>query len=297
MTDYHSRPELSSSQLDYHSDFDRISKSMLSDFISDRELFRLRYIDRKLPGKESSPAMDAGTAVHAVLLEGGELEDHVRLVPDDCLQSNGAINGKRLAELKSQTPGIVYVKAAEFGRISAIIESVRKVVPEMGIASAAAKEQAVYWNDTASGLDCRCKPDWYCEQSGDQIICHDLKVTATVNPWDWGRVADRFRYWLQDAHYSAGLEKATGQRVTQFVFWVVEDQYPYRVLRRAYSDSDRKAARQWHANRLCELAACYQTGDWSNQWPEEIPTRSLREAEDLELVEMEETDVPSELAF
>lgn len=281
----------------YHDDHSRISKSMLTDFATDRELYRLRYIDGKLPKREASLAMDCGTAVHSVLLEGGELEDYVRLVPPDCLQSNGAINGKRLAELKQTTPGIIYVKGPEFARIAAIIESVRKVVPEMGIAAATAKEQAVYWTDTASGLDCRCKPDWYCEQNGNQIICHDLKVTAVINPWDWGRVADRFRYWLQDAHYSAGLEKATGQRVTQFVFWVVEDAYPYRVLRRAYSDSDRKAARHWHANRMCELAACYQTGNWSNQWPDEIPTRSLREAEDLELVELEETDVPSELAF
>lgn len=281
----------------YHDDYSRISKSMLQDFANDRELYRLRYIEGKLPRREASAAMDAGSAVHAVLLEGGELDDHVRLVPPDCLQSNGAINGKRLAELKQTTPAIIYVKGPEFARIAAIIESVRKVVPEMGIEKAAAKEQAVYWSDTASGLDCRCKPDWYCELFKDEIICHDLKVTAVVNPWDWGRVADRFRYWLQDAHYSAGLEAATGRRVTGFVFWVVEDQYPYRVLRRAYSDSDRKAARQWHANRLCELAACYQTGNWSNQWPDEIPTKSLREAEYLELVELEETDVPSEVAF
>ena len=294
---YHSRPELSSSQLDYHDDYSRISKSMLQDFANDRELYRLRYIDGKLPRREASAAMDAGSAVHAVLLEGGELDDHVRLVPDDCLQSNGAINGKRMAELRAANPGIVYVKAAEFGRISSIIESVRKVAPEMGIGSAAAKEQAVYWTDSASQLDCRCKPDWYCELSGDRIICHDLKVTASVNPWDWGRVADRFRYWLQDAHYTAGLEKATGKRVVDFIFWVVEDQYPYRVLRRAYSQDDRKAARQWHANRLCELAACYHTGNWSNDWPAEIPARSLRQADDLELVEMEETDVTSEMAF
>ena len=281
----------------YHDDYSRISKTMLSDFCSDRELYRLRYIDRTLSGREPSAAMDAGTACHAVLLEGGELDDHVRLVPDDCLQSNGAINGKRMAELRAANPGIVYVKAAEFGRISSIIESVRKVAPEMGIASAAAKEQAVYWRDDASQLDCRCKPDWYCELTGDRIICHDLKVTSTVNPWDWGRLADRFRYWLQDAHYTAGLEAATGKRVVDFIFWVVEDQFPYRVLRRAYSEADRKSARQWHARKLCELAACYQTGNWSNNWPDEIPARALRQEDDLELVELEATDVPSEMAF
>lgn len=281
----------------YHDDFDRISKSMLQDFANDRELYRLRYIDGKLPRRESSAAMDAGTAVHSVLLEGGELENYMRIVPDDCLQSNGAINGKRLAELKAATPGIVYVKAPEFGRIASIIESVRNVAPEMGIASAAEKETAVYWTDSASELKCRCKPDWYCELSGDRIICHDLKVTSTVNPWEWGRLADRFRYWLQDAHYTAGLEKATGKRVVDFVFWVVEDQYPFRVVRRAYSEADRKAARQWHANRLCELAACYQTGNWTNDWPNEIPARALRQQDDLELVELEATDVPSEMAF
>lgn len=282
---------------DYHDDYDRISKTMLSDFCSDRELYRLRYIDRKLDRREPSAAMDAGSAVHSVLLEGGELEDYVRIVPSDCLQSNGAINGKRLAELRAANPGVVYVKAGEFGRISSIIESVRVVIGGMGIESAAAKETAVYWTDTASGLKCRCKPDWYCELTGDRIICHDLKVTSTINPWEWGKLADRFRYWLQDAHYSAGLEKATGKRVDYFVFWVVEDQYPFRVVRRAYSEADRKAARQWHANRLCELAACYQTGNWSNNWPDEIPARALNQQEDLELVELEETDVPSELAF
>lgn len=283
----------------YHEDYKRISKSMLCDFASDKELFKLRYIDGKLPKREPSASMDAGTACHSVLLEGGELEDYVRLVPDDCLQSNGAINGKRLAELKAATPGIVYVKAAEFGRIASIIESVRRYVPEMGIEAAAAREQAVYWSDDASRLDCRCKPDWYCELSGDRIICHDLKITSTVNPWDWGRLADRFRYWLQDAHYSAGLEAATGRKVCDFIFWVVEDQYPFRVLRRAYSDDDRKAARLWHARKMCELAACYQTGKWQNDWPDTIPTRVLRQEDDLELVEMEleATDVPSEMAF
>ena len=119
--------------MNYHDDFDHVSKSMLSDFCSDRELYRLRYLLNKLPAKESSAAMDVGTTVHSVLLEGGQLEDHVRLVPDDCLQSNGSINGKRMAELRAATPGIVYVKAAEFGRIAAIIESVRRYVPEMGI--------------------------------------------------------------------------------------------------------------------------------------------------------------------
>lgn len=84
----------------YHDDYDRISKSMLQDFANDRELYRLRYIDGKLPRRESSAAMDAGTAVHSVLLEGGELENYMRIVPDDCLQSNGAINGKRMAKLR-----------------------------------------------------------------------------------------------------------------------------------------------------------------------------------------------------
>ncbi|MFO0201725.1 MAG: hypothetical protein ACK528_01195, partial [Alphaproteobacteria bacterium] len=124
MTDYHSRPELSSSQLDYHSDFDHVSKSMLSDFCSDRELYRLRYLMNTLPAKEPSPAMDTGTLIHSVIIEGGELESYCRLVPDDCLQSNGSINGKRMAELRAANPGIVYVKAAEFWRIAAIIESV-----------------------------------------------------------------------------------------------------------------------------------------------------------------------------
>jgi hypothetical protein len=294
---YHSRPELSSSQLDpYHDDHSRISKSMLQDFANDRELFRLRYIDGNMPKREPSPAMDAGTVVHAVLLEGGPLEDYVRLVPDDCLQSNGAINGKRMVELRAANPGIVYMKAGEFGRISSIIESLRKFVPEMGIDSAARKEQAIYWTDGASGLECRAKPDWYTE-AGDSLVVHDLKVTATVNPWEWGRLADRFRYWLQDAHYSSGLEKRTGREVRAFVFWCVEAEYPYRVMRREYSIDDRKAARLWHGRKLCELAACYQTGNWANDWPVTIPTWALRHEDDLELVELEATDVPSELAF
>ena len=281
----------------YHSDFDHVSKSMLSDFCSDRELYRLRYLLNKLPAKESTASMDVGTTVHSVLLEGGQLEDHVRLVPDDCLQSNGSINGKRMAELRAATPGIVYVKAAEFGRIAAIIESVRRYVPEMGIESAAAREQAIYWTDAASGLKCRAKPDWWCEGPSAGIVCHDLKVTATVNPWEWGRTADRFRYWLQDAHYTAGLESVRDADRVTFVFWVVEAEYPYRVLRREYGPEDRKAARQFHARKLCELAACYQTDRWQNDWPELIPAWGLKREDDLEIVELEDTDVPSEVAF
>jgi hypothetical protein len=64
----------------------------------------------------------------------------------------------------------------------------------------------------------------------------------------------RFRYWLQDAHYTTVCESQA------FRFWVVETQYPFRIKSVVYDDRSREIARDAWGKAISYLMACELSG-------------------------------------
>jgi exodeoxyribonuclease VIII len=112
-------------------------------------------------------------------------------------------------------------------------------------------EQSFWWDDTPTGLRCKCRPDWY---TGSTIV--DLKTTTDASPRGFAKAVAQWRYSIQQNHYLAGTF------AERFVFIAVEKTYPYAVgvyeldeAAALYGETERR-------NNLQTIADCRAISEW-----------------------------------
>jgi exodeoxyribonuclease VIII len=127
------------------------------------------------------------------------------------------------------------------------------------------------WNDEATGLQCKCRPDWLTDD-GSLIV--DLKTTEDASPAGFRKSIANWRYHVQASWYLDGLEHATDNRPEQFIFICVEKKPPHAVAVYA-ADAEMIAQGQITAARdLQQLADCKAADAWPG-YSDQIETISL----------------------
>lgn len=74
------------------------------------------------------------------------------------------------------------------------------------------------------GMKVKCRPD---ALDGDTMI--DLKTTRDPSPEAFKWSLKRFRYHVQSAFYPAVYQAATGEKINNFIFVAIENQFPWSV--------------------------------------------------------------------
>lgn len=131
-------------------------------------------------------------------------------------------------------------------------------------------EKSVYWIDATTGVLCRCRPDWWRD---DNLIV-DLKTTEDASPEGFARSIAKFRYDVQDAFYTDGVQQATGKRPKAFVFIAVEKKPPYGVGVYVLDAETKDLGRAQYQHDLRVYAECVRTGVWPG-YGDKIQTISL----------------------
>jgi len=116
----------------------------------------------------------------------------------------------------------------------------------LGLAGKA--ETTHMWTDASTGLECKCRPDWLTD---DGSIVVDLKTTEDASPAGFRKSIAQWRYGVQAAWYTFGLEQATGTRPMQFIFIAVEKKPPYAV---AVYAADEQMIEHGMKTAMCDLA-------------------------------------------
>lgn len=276
----------------YH-DHPAISRSKLSEFLDSRRTYESRYVigsegdkeDRdKLTAKAETASMSLGTNVHGVLLEPDEYQRRIRIVPPSALTKSGSLvrNSDRFLDwLDEQDDGTIALKKSEADRVEAIRDAVlaepslRKIIES----SLVVREEPRFWTqdiDSETSIECRCKPDLLIDR-GDSIQVWDIKTTNDSSERAFRSSIYKFRYWLQDAHYSAGVfpDSVCGIDHVEFFFAAVQTSglHPVRVYELTPADRF-EASRLW-MDALTDLADCHQSGDWSDAGEGEITMLEL----------------------
>lgn len=171
-----------------------------------------------------TPAMRFGTAVHAAVLEPATFAPTV--VPAEYVTGSGTLStAKAAVAWASDHAGELLLTEAEAAEIAACASAVtRHPAAAALLADAPNREHAVFWTDSTTGLDCKCKPDAY----GTSVLL-DLKTYGGV--WSADLIVRECvsrRYFGQLAHYAAGLA-ANGVQVGNLALIVVQNAAPYDV--------------------------------------------------------------------
>jgi hypothetical protein len=243
--DYHRHKAVSKSHLDL------VARSPLH--------YWARYVDPNRVEPEPTPAMLLGTAVHTHILELDQWDQRYIAAPDGVDRRTKA--GKEAwAAFEAESAGRTVISRTDAEQVMAMGRAVHghpAAAYLLGLKGTA--EGTFLWTDEATGLECKCRPDWLTDD-GQLVV--DLKTTEDASPAGFRKSIANFRYHVQAAWYLHGLEQATCTRPEQFIFICVEKKPPHAVAVYAASPEMVGAGGEQALRDLEVLATCKAANSW-----------------------------------
>jgi hypothetical protein len=233
------------SNADYHAD-PAVSASHLHAIARSPYHYWSRYLDPKRSPVEPTAAMRLGSLVHCAVLEPDELSARYTIAPDRRTKA-----GKEQAE-RMAAAGIEAVTQSDMTLALSMAASVRVHPAAAALLAQGKAEQSFWWDDSATGLRCKCRPDWYY---GTTVV--DLKTTTDASPSGFARSIATFRYHMQASHYLTGLHGAE-----RFVFIAVEKTAPYAVAVYELDAAALAAGNELRQRDMRVIADCQATKEW-----------------------------------
>lgn len=242
---------------DYHA-MPGASKSVLDSIAQSPAIAYARHVDPNRPAQRDKAGQLEGQLAHCAVLEPDEFGKRYAVGPD---VSTKAV--KAWKEFEAALPaGVVGIKPEQYEVAMRQAESVR-ALPEIRDALAhGAAEVSAFWIDEATGMQCRCRPDWVHDCGDAGVILLDLKTYSDASPAEFRRQVARKRYHVQDAFYSDGYAAASGLPVLGFVFVAVETEYPFAASALMLDDAAKNTGRALYQRDLATYAECMRSGVW-----------------------------------
>lgn len=253
---------------DYHADRTSVSSSGLRKLLPPSCPAQFAW-DRDHP-QPPKKEFDFGHAAHKkVLGDGPDLEvvDHDRWDTKAAKPEVAAIRAR----------GAVPLKPAELEQVEAMAAAIRRH-PLAGplFSGPGVAERSIFWTDPATGVRCRCRPDWLKNLPG-LTVCVDYKTTRDASPTGVAKSIADYGYHQQDPHYIDGIQAAMQPDQTRFLFVFQQKTEPYLVTVRELTDEARDIGRAKNQRALRIYADCTRTGLWPD-WTgpvDDIPFISL----------------------
>ena len=145
-------------------------------------------------------------------------------------------------------------------------------------------ERSLVWQDKATGLWCKARPDAIPTDSGDFV---DLKTTRSVLWMDLQRSIFDYGYYAQAAFIRMGAREVLGLDRITFTLVFVENESPYCTEIVSLKDNDLDLGEREIRRALDTVARCLKSGHWpgpggehSDARPIEISEQARQRAED-----------------
>lgn len=236
---------------EYHRDTTRISKSGLDLIHKAPRLYEYKYLESH--GDEDTSAFLLGRAVHDKILQP-ELFNRQYVVKPLFVGSGSQISSNKF-EAENSDKSILSQK--EFETVLGMTESVLAHPIASKILKRGIAEKIFKFTDTETGVNCKIRPDFI----SDLNLIADIKTTDDASDFGVKKSIRKFRYYVQDAFYTDGLER-NGVQVDGFVFIFVEKKPPYLVSIHTISEEYREFGRETYRNDLKIYADCLESGKW-----------------------------------
>lgn len=242
---------------DYYKDHDRVSCSMLKDFLGWRPDYRDFYVTKRRE-REETESMKVGKAFHKLLLEPATFDLEYHCPPDGMNIKRNTKEGKANWEALEEDPRILLTTDQRYE-----IECMKDACHRHEQVNAALKvegvrEQSFFSECEETGLLLKGRPDIALSNG----IVLDIKTSSDVSKDAWLRQARSLRYHMQAAFYLDCLSRFTRAKI--FVHVVVGRYEPWPVVVYRLKERAIENGRLMYQAALKDLAYCIETDDWSD---------------------------------
>jgi exodeoxyribonuclease VIII len=247
---YSNKPERKSEMTnkEYHAHH-AVSKSGLD--LINRSPAHFKWV-RENPMQQTA-AMRIGSLTHLAVLEPDLFQSTCAVIPSiDRRTKQGKADFDAFA---AEHPESELITSDEHSRILAIRDAVHAhSMAAKLISKIDAVEVSTFWQDTDTGVDCKCRPDSVL--SNGMLI--DLKTTTDAGD-GFAQSVRKYRYHVQAAFYGDGM----GSMETRpMVFIAVETQPPYLVACHMIAPDSLQCGRESYKRNLETYAKCMESGNW-----------------------------------
>jgi exodeoxyribonuclease VIII len=229
------------------------------------------YWHKKNNPSQSTVPMALGSMIHHLILEPETFDKHYMIaeIPKRTTKAGKA----EYAELLEQANGRKLVAVDDFLNAQQMRHNLAKNPVVGSLLSSGAAEQATFWQDELTGVECKAKADFLNLEKG---LIIDLKTTSDLASelcFKW--TLNKYQYHLSAAFYQQGFKQVTGEKCDFFCV-VVETFAPFnyaiykigedllergyglcREALRLYKQAESKGSFElpYHNGNLVELAA------------------------------------------
>lgn len=198
--EYHSRPELSASQI--------------------KQILTNPYLYASGFKQPQTDSMALGSAIHSLVLEPHKFSKEFAVMPDINLRTNEGKAAKVLFE--SQSGGKTVLKADQYETAqNASLSILRSKIAHL-LQKGVVEES--YFGELED-VPVRVRPDYFRADIG---VVFDVKTTQDASPDGFTKTVANYYYYVQAAFYLKTLQ-SLGYKADRFVFVAVETKDPYMV--------------------------------------------------------------------
>ena len=203
---------------DYHKT-DAVRKSVLDNI--HKSPAHMKAAKDKIPG----PSLILGSALHCAVLEHETFNNRFIVEPD--IDKRTKVGKEEYAvfliAMKKKGNPIILTQN-QLDVVNKMTESLSSHPRVKSLFENGQPETSIFWEENT--LPCKCRPDWIINK-GEYVI--DLKTTQDASPEGFAKSMANYRYHVQDAWYSRGVQVAYGQLANAFIFLAVENKPPHNV--------------------------------------------------------------------
>lgn len=202
----------------------------------------------------STASQNFGTAVHYAILEPDLFKTMVMVQPKFSGTGAHAARDKWLTEHH----GKILLSQDDFDSIPKIVKSVAAHPIAKKLLAAGMSEESYFWIDKATGVKCKCRPDYY--RVGGIMV--DPKTTVNASFFGFQKEIAKYDYHVSAAHYVEGVFAVTGEMPKAFIWLAIENEEPFAVAT-YYIDEGSLDAGRFEVRRALErLQKCYETNSY-----------------------------------
>lgn len=223
------------------------------------------YVNRTI--RKASDTFRIGSQAHKCILEDCLT---LNIMPEcDRRTKAGKATFKEFQESLQSSDD--YVTKAEFDNILKMRENVLAHPYGKDIVNKDTAEKAAFVTCPTTGLELKCKYD--CLPNKGNMI-YDLKTCQDASPDSFKWDIKKFKYDIQDAHYSY-IAELLGLDMPHFVFICVEKSEPFGVSAIALDPDTRHKAKQRYFGLLQKFAECQKEDNFLECYSKEVSEVSI----------------------